>query len=169
MNCFQLLRAMANSRKSDLAAASTETEKLKSTSTIVVSSAPGHPGMIVVLRELSFHQLYNFLLNLSCSNELKFWMACNAVRNFKCVETSCLYTFHSDFLTAAAIYKVKINDSTMSNITKPLFSSLSPDSMRIKELLGMAQFEILRKIYPGDLPFIYDLIINNCCFFEEKI
>jgi len=162
---------MASSRKSDLAAASAETEKLQSTSTIVVSSAPGHPGMVIVLGELSFDQLYDFLLNLSCSNELKFWMACNAVCNFKCVEASCLYTLHSDFLTAAVTYKVKINDSTMSNITKLLFLSLSLDSMRIKELLGMAQFEIVRTITggcAGDLPFIYDLIINNCCFFSKK-
>ena len=84
-------------------------------------------------------------------------MACNVARNFKCVEASHLYTLHSDFLTAAATCKVEINDSTMSNITKLLFSSLSPDCMRIKELFGMAQFEILRKITGGcvgDLPFM---------------
>ena len=136
-----------------------------------MTTALGWPGMMVVLGELSFEQFYNFLLNLSCSNELKFWMACNAACNFRCVEASPLYTLYCDFLSDAAAYKVETKGKTRSSLAKLLFLSLSaPETMRIKELLGLAQFEMSKNVTGGsvgDLPFIYDLTVNNCCLLSK--
>ena len=103
-----------------------------SKSAIVMSPALGvsaGDATMVVLGELSFEHLYDYLLNLTCSNELKFWMACNAACSFRCVELTNLYNLFSDFLGDGANHQVEISETTKSSLIKVMFSSLSPEEM----------------------------------------
>lgn len=138
---------------------------------IVMSSVP-MSGSMVVLGKLSYGKLYEFLLQMTCSDKLKFWLACNAVRNFPGITSEDLFNLYGDFIGVSATCKVNISGSITSRITKLMFSTLSPNHDLVKEALAIAQFEISRNLTVStisdatDLLFIYDMTINNCCLFS---
>ena len=94
----------------------------------------------------SFQDFYRFItIEMLCTNNMKFWLACQGDFNMRCINTKLYEVLYNDFLRHDAPYKVSVRISTIERIRCLLQKSakLIPHSvLNVEELFKVAQQEI---------------------------
>ena len=111
--------------------------------------------------EVSFQQFYSSIATLPCSNNLKFWLACEGLCRYGSKGYSMLSrALYNDFLRPSAPFKVAMNETIVHLIRCQLVHADSSPSLH--QLLQTAQKEVGELLGSGncDLKFIFHLVVN---------
>jgi len=112
-----------------------------------------------------FQRFYSFFTRSNCSNQLKFWMVCEAFfklmdadeRNLDVAHFTKIY---EDFLRNSAPLKVRTSEVTIHMMKMCIefatVDNLSP-ALTLLKTAQMEVYPLLLKVLPGDLGFICDL------------
>ena len=111
-----------------------------------------------------------------CTNNMKFWLACQGVFHIRCANTELYEVLYNDFLRHDAPHKVSVRISTIEKIrcSLQITAKLTPHSiLNVEELFKVAQQETnLQPLGPNhhnlDLYCIFDLIVRASTFLDQS-
>ena len=121
----------------------------------------GLRGVNIFEVSLNFQQFYSFIIATPCSNNLKFWLACEGICKYDTNGNGVLSrALYNDFLRTYAPFKVSVKETTVRFIGYQLEHTDS--SLSLTQLLRTAQEEIgnLLGSESCDVNFIFHLVIN---------
>lgn len=94
----------------------------------------------------SFENFYRYVtIEMLCTDNMKFWLACQGVFNMRCTTTKLYEIIYNDFLRHNAPYKISVKVSTAEKIKYWLEKSAQLDQhslLTVEKLLKVAQQEI---------------------------
>ena len=129
-----------------------------------IGIALGNPSLDlrgVNISEISFQHFYSSIIATPCSNNLKFWLACEGICKYDTNGNGVLNrALYNDFLRSYAPFKVSVKETTVHFIGYQLEHTDS--SLSLTQLLRTAQEEIgnLLGSENCDMNFIFHLVIN---------
>lgn len=125
----------------------------------------------------SFQDFYRYIkIEMLCTNNMKFWLACQGAFNTRCTNTKMYEVLYNNFLKSDAPYKVSVWISTIEGIKCLLQESgkvVLHSVLNVEELFKVAQQEInIQPLGPNhqslDLYCISDLPVGvSSCFLDQ--
>ena len=123
---------------------------------------------IAVLGQLSFSELYSFILKLNCFNELKFYLTCEAAHKFNSVESGVMSALYSNLFISTATFTVLWSVVTGVAITsircciEQSSHGASGCQPKMIQVFRTAQFKICSSLLGHhDLNLTFDLVVNS--------